>query len=191
MASLKINNMLSNILLTMLVLITFLKIIFVYFCFSTSGCESLIIYTLLIYSIYSNKTFLTVFIKKMLIFGSIITLFSMLLKIDSCIQHDDITFLLDNTPAFTEMLRDFFFNTIESAPKGEQKSGPELKPQLVEFWVNGDYRLLSQNLGEGALKTMSVSGFIMVCKPALLTTKTGKIIIGASAMAPFIDHVFK
>ena len=183
----------NKILLTLLFSLIFLKGIFLYFSFNLSGLESLMIYIILTFIIYFRENHFNGFFKKLLLVSGLVTLISMLFKLESAITFNSLTFLMDNTPSIIETVKDLLTSVSESAPKSPQNTtyGPSLKPEIVDMWLHGRYRLLGQNLGEGAIKSMTVGGFLITCKPALLGTKTGKLMVASSSMIPFVDHIVK
>jgi hypothetical protein len=181
----------NKILIVLLILMLLLKFLFLYFAFSISGVESIIIYIILIFIIYFKENFFNNFFKKLLVLSCVITLISMLLKIESYWSSNDFIFLLDITPSIFDGLKELFINLVDNAPKNPKTYGPEVKPALVQMWLDGSYRELAQNIGDGSTKSMSVAGFMLGCKPALAGSKTGKLIVASSSLVPFIDHIFK
>jgi hypothetical protein len=180
----------NSLLLVLISIITILKITFVFLAFNISGVESIIIYIILLYLLFFNKGFFSTVIQKILLVLSIITLLSMFLKIDSSISHLDFVYLLDLTPSILEYIRDSLFSVAESKPKINPNYVPSPKPEVVQMWKRGDYRLIVENMGESALMGASASGFIMTCKPLLATTKSGKILIGSIGVLPIINRFF-
>jgi len=179
-------------LISILTLITLLKLVFLFKAFNNAGLENFIIYIVLILLVLLKKDIFGDLFIRMLILGSIITFVSMLLKLESYISSYDIIYLFDNTPCLFEIVKEMFISEVDSAPKASKSFiGPHIKPELVKHWLEGEYRQIAQSLGEGGVKSMTVGGFLLTCKPVLASGKAGKAFVFTSAMIPFIDHVVK
>jgi len=111
------NLNINKILIVLLTSMLLLKISFLYFVFSISGAESAIIYIILIFILYFKENFFSNFFKKLLVLSCIITLISMLSKIESSWSSSDLIFLLDITPSIFEGLKELFINSVDNAPK--------------------------------------------------------------------------
>jgi hypothetical protein len=101
----------NSILLILISIITILKVAFVFLAFNLSGVESIIIYIILLYLLFFRKGFFSSAIQKCLLVLSMVTLLSMLFKIESSISHLDFVYLLDLTPSLLEYIRDCVFST--------------------------------------------------------------------------------
>ena len=182
----------DTILLGLIAVALVLQIIFVFFSYSLSGLESCFIYVILMLIVHLRKNYFSEFFKKLLLISCVITLVSMLLKLDSYFKHEDLVYLLDTTPSIIELIKDSFINDVDAAPKkAPVQYGPQVKPQIVDLWMEGKYRQLAQNLGQGGLKGMGVGGFLITCKPLLTSTKSGKVLVATASAIPIIDHILK
>jgi len=180
----------NSILFLLISIISVLKIAFVFLAFNISGLESILIYIILLYILYFKKKFFTPAIQRCLLLLSMVTLLSMLFKIESSISHLDLVYLLDLTPSILEYIRDSVFCFVESKPKVNPNYIPSPKPEVVQMWKRGDYRLIAENLGESGLMGASAAGFLITCKPMLVTTKTGKLLVGSAGVIPIINRFF-
>jgi hypothetical protein len=110
-----INKKLSQggtILISLLILITNLKLVFLFNAFNNSGLENLIIYIILILLVLFKKDIFTDMFIRMLILGSIITFVSMLFKLESYLSSQDVIYLFDNSPCLFEIFKEMFINDV-------------------------------------------------------------------------------